>query len=227
VSVSAPPTEPNPVADLPPPNSYAGADQVAAYRSPPYRDYAHLILKVSHNLGAQLALCLMAVHIGSDNCQAGFGVERQFLKRAGVNLKQVALNDGRGGSPDNRITPRAMVQLLSWWISQPDFTAFLDSLPVLGVDGSLAYIARDSSARGKVFAKTGTAGGGDSLNNRLVVAGKALAGYLEARHGQLRPFAVVVNGGSLAPDPANILGAAADLGQIAAAMQQAASAPSP
>src|SRR5262249_10499767 len=40
------------------PDSYAGAAPVAAYVSPPYADYAKLILKVSHNLGANLGMCL-------------------------------------------------------------------------------------------------------------------------------------------------------------------------
>jgi serine-type D-Ala-D-Ala carboxypeptidase/endopeptidase (penicillin-binding protein 4) len=221
VSVSAASTGPNPAAKLPAPNSYAAADRIAAYRSPPYSQYARLILKVSHNLGAQVSLCLLAVHIGSNDCQAGFGVERLFFKRIGISLDEVALSDGRGGSPSDRTTPRAIGQLLRWWMSQRDFAAFRQSLPSLGVDGSLARSERDSPARGKVFAKTGTAAGPDNLNHRLGMASKALAGYLAGRHGRMRPFVIVVNGAFFPPNADSLFAATDDLARIAALMQQA------
>jgi D-alanyl-D-alanine carboxypeptidase/D-alanyl-D-alanine-endopeptidase (penicillin-binding protein 4) len=227
VSVSAASTGPNPAAKLPAPNSYAEADRVAAYRSPPYRQYARLILKVSHNLGAQVSLCLLAVHIGSNDCQAGFGVERRFFKRIGISLNEIALSDGRGGSPNDRATPRAIMQLLRWWMSRRDFTAFRRSLPTLGVDGSLARSERRSPARGKVFAKTGTAAGPDNLNNRLVIASKALAGYLTGRHGRIRPFVTVVNGGFFPLNATSLFAATDDLARVAALMQQAALSRSP
>jgi D-alanyl-D-alanine carboxypeptidase/D-alanyl-D-alanine-endopeptidase (penicillin-binding protein 4) len=223
VSVSAASTVPNPAAKLPPRNSYTDADRVAAYRSPPYRQYARLILKVSHNLGAQVSLCQLAVHIGSNDCQAGFAVERPFLKRAGVSLNEVALSDGRGGSPSDRTTPRAVMQLLRWWMSRRDFNTFRRSLPILGIEGSLARSQRHSPSRGEVFAKTGTAAGVDNLNNRLVIASKALAGYLYGRHGRLRPFVIVVNGGFFPMNASSLFEATDDLARIAAVMQQAAS----
>ncbi len=122
----------------------------------------------------------MAVSARSQNCEAGFAVEQRFLRRTGVDLIQVGLADGRGGAPSDRFTPTAVVRLLTWWLRRPDFTTFRRSLPLLGVDGSLAGIATRSPARGEVFAKTGTATGGDSLNQRLVLEAKALAGYVQA-----------------------------------------------
>lgn len=54
VSVSASPTGPNPASDLPEKGSYKADAEVAAYESPPFSEYAKLILKVSHNYGANL-----------------------------------------------------------------------------------------------------------------------------------------------------------------------------
>jgi D-alanyl-D-alanine carboxypeptidase/D-alanyl-D-alanine-endopeptidase (penicillin-binding protein 4) len=65
VSVSAGPTGDNPVAKLPASHTYQGDPLLAAFVSPPFREYAKLILKVSHNLGANLDVCLMAAKAGS------------------------------------------------------------------------------------------------------------------------------------------------------------------
>jgi serine-type D-Ala-D-Ala carboxypeptidase/endopeptidase (penicillin-binding protein 4) len=51
VQVDAPATGTNPAGLLPATRSYPSSSCVAAYVSPPYRDYARLILKVSHNRG--------------------------------------------------------------------------------------------------------------------------------------------------------------------------------
>ena len=47
---------------------------------------------------------------------------------------------------------------------------------------------------GKVFAKTGTLGSGDLLNQRLRVETKALGGYIEAKSGRKLAIAIIVLG---------------------------------
>jgi serine-type D-Ala-D-Ala carboxypeptidase/endopeptidase (penicillin-binding protein 4) len=219
VSVSAPTTGANPAQELPASRSYPSSVRVAAYVSPPYREYAKLILKVSHNLGAQLSLCLLAVHMHSTNCADGFRVEHGFLRRIGVDISQVSLLDGRGGLQGDLFTPTAIVKLLSWWLHHPGFTTFRRSLPILGVDGSLASDATHTPARGKVFAKTGTTAAGDELNLRLVLVAKALAGYLQAGPNRFLPFAEFVNS-AFYPNIQGILSAGGDLGDIAALLQE-------
>ncbi|MFJ9855714.1 D-alanyl-D-alanine carboxypeptidase [Streptomyces sp. NPDC101150] len=156
---------------------------VARYTSPSYAKYAELILKVSHNLGANLGNCLMATHSGSSQCADGFPVLAKFLDGAKVDRKAAQLADGRGGNPVDRATPRALAEILMYWQRTPDAERFRRSLPILGVDGTLAESCRHCPARGKVFAKTGTAAGGDALNDRLAVGAETAAGYLETRKG--------------------------------------------
>ncbi|MFJ6760701.1 D-alanyl-D-alanine carboxypeptidase/D-alanyl-D-alanine-endopeptidase [Streptomyces sp. NPDC091273] len=225
VRVTADPAGPNPVARLP--RDYAGRPRVAAYTSPPYAQYAKLILKVSHNLGANLGICLMAVTTGSHQCEDGFPVLADFLDRAGVDRKQAQLMDGRGGNPADRATPRALVQMLAYWQRTPDARLFREALPILGVDGLLADNCRSCPARGKVFAKTGAAVGGDALNDRLAVGAITIAGYLDKGGGRYDTFYAGVTGASTpTTDPAGVLTIANDLAMIAAYLQES-SAPSP
>ncbi|MER5871149.1 D-alanyl-D-alanine carboxypeptidase [Streptomyces sp. NPDC002044] len=221
VEVTAEPAGPNPAAGLP--ASYGKDDRVAVYTSPPYADYAELILKVSHNLGANLGICLMAVEAGSRQCMDGFPVLARFLDRAGVDREQVELLDGRGGNPVDRATPRAEVQMLTYWTRTPEARRFREALPVLGVDGLLAGNCRDCPARGKVFAKTGAAVGLDALNDRLGAGAITIAGYLDRGDGRFDTFYVGVNGASTpTADPAGVLAIANDLAMISAYLQESA-----
>ncbi|GLV85056.1 D-alanyl-D-alanine carboxypeptidase/D-alanyl-D-alanine-endopeptidase [Streptomyces lavendulae subsp. lavendulae] len=219
VSVSAPPTGPNPAGRLP--RDYRGRPRVAAYTSPPFVQYATLILKVSHNLGANLDMCLLAVTAGSRQCMAGFPVLAGFLDRAGVDREQAELLDGRGGNPADRATPQALVQMLTYWQRTPEAARFREALPVLGVDGLLAENCRDCPARGKVFAKTGAAVGLDALNDRLAVGAITIAGYLDKGGGRYDTFYAGVNGASTpTADPTEVLSIANDLAMIAAYLQE-------
>ncbi|MGK5730243.1 D-alanyl-D-alanine carboxypeptidase/D-alanyl-D-alanine endopeptidase [Streptomyces sp. URMC 124] len=201
-------------------------ERVAAYVSPPYTEYAKVILKVSHNLGANLGICLMAVHAGSHRCDDGFRPLTAFLREAGVDPRQLQLLDGRGGNPVDRIAPTAFPRLLRYWERTPDAARFRRSLPILGVDGSLAGSctrAATCPAHGKVFAKPGTVAGFDAVNDRLAVAGDTLAGYLDAGHGRHHTFFIGVNGAS-APDIEGLLAVMDDINHIAALLQQQAAA---
>jgi D-alanyl-D-alanine carboxypeptidase/D-alanyl-D-alanine-endopeptidase (penicillin-binding protein 4) len=222
VQVDAPAVAPDPRRELPPSIDYPAHSRVAAYRSPPYADYAKLIMKVSHNLGANLGVCLLAVRAGQMDCDSGFPAMRAFLRQAGVPLDQMALADGRGGDPVDRASPFAVTQILRYWLGRPDFERFRATLPVLGEDGSLVDVAQESPARGNVFAKTGTLVGGDALNERLVVQTKALGGYYRDAHGDWRTFNVVVNNAGGGDDIEPVLQANEDVGQIAARLWQAA-----
>jgi serine-type D-Ala-D-Ala carboxypeptidase/endopeptidase (penicillin-binding protein 4) len=222
VTVDASPVGDNPTELLPVTMTYPASARVAAFVSPPNRENAKLILKVSLNVGANLDVCLLAVRAGSSDCNDGFAPMKSFLQSAGVDTTQVALADGRGGDPTDRASPTAVIQLLDYWAAQPDFEAFRRTLPILGVDGSLAAVATDTPAKGNVFAKTGTAGAFDALNELLVVQAKALAGYIATPGGGFRAFDLVVNDAGGSPDFQIFLDVNKDLGQIAALLWQEA-----
>ncbi len=217
VTVGAPATGPNPEALLPDASSYADDARLAVLESPPFEDYLTLVMKVSLNLGANLAICLMAVQSGSTDCDDGFAVMNDFLKKAGVDPKDVAFTTGQGGKRSDLVTPQATVDLVRYWEGTDDFDVFKDSLPVLGVDGSLTGVAADTPAKGKVFAKTGTLVDADLVNQRLLLGAKALGGYMRA-NGRWYVFGLYVNNGT-ANGISDILEINEDLGQITAALR--------
>jgi serine-type D-Ala-D-Ala carboxypeptidase/endopeptidase (penicillin-binding protein 4) len=221
VSVGASPTGKNPSSKLPKKGSYSSKDEVAAYVSPPYSEYAKLILKVSHNYGANLDLCLIAVKAGSTDCNDAFPIMKKFFEKAGVDTDQVAFADGRGGNPTDRFTPEGATELLRYWLKQPQAKAFREMLPVMGVDGSLADNCKDCPAKGKVFAKVGTTSLPDYVNVRLV-DNESLGGYMEVKPGRFHVFYLVVNGAS-AKNVEDVLKIYNDVNDISAILQEDAS----
>jgi D-alanyl-D-alanine carboxypeptidase/D-alanyl-D-alanine-endopeptidase (penicillin-binding protein 4) len=224
VRVTARPTGPNPVSVVP--RNYRGTQRVAAYVSPVFSQYTKLILKVSHNLGANLAICLMAVSAHSHQCIDGFPVLKDFLEQAGVDPTQVQLLDGRGGNPVDRVTPRAENEILRYWERTPDATLFRQAQPILGVDGDLSFVCTGNPGcpgKGKVWAKPGTVTGLDAVNNRLAVGGQTLGGYLAAGHGRYATVYLAVNG-AWAPDIQGVFDVITDQARILGLLQQQAAA---
>ena len=221
VSVGVSPTGKNPSSKLPKKGSYSSQDEVAAYVSPPYSQYAKLILKVSHNYGANLDLCLMAVNAGSTDCNDAFPVMEKFFHKAGVDTEQVSFADGRGGNPTDRFTPVAATDLLRYWLEQPQAKTFREMLPVMGVDGSLAENCKDCPAKGKVFAKVGTVSLPDYVDGSLL-DNESIGGYMEAKPGHFHVFYLVVNG-ARAKNIQEVLEIFNNVNDISALLQEEAS----
>jgi D-alanyl-D-alanine carboxypeptidase/D-alanyl-D-alanine-endopeptidase (penicillin-binding protein 4) len=172
-----------------------GKRVLASHVSVSMLDDLTLTNKVSDNLHAELTLRLLGKLEGKDGSLAqGTRVVRQFLVDAGVSDGDFFLYDGSGMSMDDRIAPRALTTLLAYAARQPWGAQFKSTLPIAGVDGTLAHRFANSPLKGKVWAKTGT------LNETV-----ALSGYLTAASGKTVAFSLMVNGrrpGSLAESAA-------------------------
>lgn len=171
------------------PLPYSPQTLVAKHVSPPLSEDVYITLKVSDNLHAALMPYMWAVYVAhakSDYTNAGFKQENKFLRGAGLDLSGAAQGDGEGGN--GIFTPDFMVHYLAFVRTQPWYQYLYRGLPILGVDGTLVNIQKKSPARGKVFAKTGTWGSQDYLNNVGVVE-KGLAGYMTTKAGHHVAFA--------------------------------------
>jgi len=161
-----------------------GRRVLASHNSVPIAQDITVTNKVSQNLHAELLLRLLGKIHGSDGSFVqGTRVVRQFLLNAGVDDADFFLYDGSGMSPDDRVAPRAFTQLLAYASRQPWGAAWRDTLPIAGVDGTLAARFKDSPLKGRVQAKTGTM---NEVN--------ALSGYVVANSGKTLAFSIIVNG---------------------------------
>jgi len=165
---------------------------LATHRSVPLVQDIVLTNKVSQNLHAELLLRDLGA---SFNCPpsssaAGAHVIRTFLTtRAGIDSNDFIFFDGSGLSSYDLVTPRAIAKLLSFaahdpktGASQPWFAPWKSSLPIGGVDGTLADRFTTAPLKGHVFAKTGTHS-----------EGNALSGYLDCASGQTVIFSILVD----------------------------------
>jgi serine-type D-Ala-D-Ala carboxypeptidase/endopeptidase (penicillin-binding protein 4) len=203
VRVAASPLGSNNASVLPPRGEVIKLPKVAEYTSPPFSEYARVILKVSHNLHASTLPLLIAAHHGERTLAEGLKREGGILKTVGLEPGTISFGGGAGGARSDLVSPRATVNLLRAMAARPEFAAFDAALPVLGRDGTLAKsVGADSPARGHAHAKTGTYFVENDLDGTTVLTSKALAGYLETASGRSLVFAVFVNNVPLdAPKP--------------------------
>ena len=187
----------NPIAKLPPKDSYSEDDLVTSFVSFPYSDYARLILKVSYNIGADTSLLLWGNTQGVDNMAAALAAERVSLTTVyGIPGDEFFFIDGSGGG-DTTATNPAVTRWLEIMSEQPVFSTFFTALPILGVDGSLGFVTdfeQDptlAGAKGQVHAKTGTFAAGDESG--LVIKGQVFGGYIDAKSGRRLVYELVVN----------------------------------
>jgi serine-type D-Ala-D-Ala carboxypeptidase/endopeptidase (penicillin-binding protein 4) len=106
-----------------------------------------------------------------------------MTKKVGAAPNAVFAADGSGLSVLDKITPRALVQLLSYANSAPWKDAFHTSLPIAGQSELLRHRMRATPAQGNLHAKTGT-------TNSVI----SLGGYVTAKNGEMLAFAFIYNG---------------------------------
>jgi len=218
VGVTATATGPNPEAKLPASDSYTEDDRVALLTSPPFAENIKLILKVSMNQHADMLIFLLALKHGEQSFDAGLARIAPFLQNLGVEPGLVSLSDGRGNDYTDRFSPQTVSHLLELMAQQPDFQAYFDGLPILGVDGSeIDTVTPTSPVKGKAFAKSGTTIAGDIMNQRALTMVRALAGYLTAQSGRELIFTIYVSDVPIA-DTLDVLTIISEQGEIAEAI---------
>jgi D-alanyl-D-alanine carboxypeptidase/D-alanyl-D-alanine-endopeptidase (penicillin-binding protein 4) len=160
--------------------------EIASIQSPPFSVIASHTLKPSQNLYTEIILRtlgkLNSVGPSQTNEEAGLIVVRNFLRQAGANESDLALNDGSGLSRNDMITANATVQLLTFMSKHRYFAQFRDALPIAGVDGTLRTRMRGTPAENNLRAKKG------SLSS---VA--SLSGYVTTAAGEHLVFSMMLN----------------------------------
>lgn len=160
---------------------------VTSLPSPPLARLVSVMNRESINFFAELLFRSAArgtdrKTIGSAET-AGQALNDYLVHQVGAAPNAVSASDGSGLSVLDRVTPRALVQLLSHAHRAPWGSAFHASLPVAGESELLRNRMRATPAQGNLHAKTGT-------TNDVI----GLAGYVTAENGEILAFAFLYNG---------------------------------
>lgn len=160
-----------------------GAAELASHASRPLSEIVALLNKPSDNLVAEMLLKELGFKVrGAGDAYAGSDVVEAWLREIGVRTTGLRINDGSGLSRMDLVTARAVSDLLAHAEKQPWGPAFLASLPVGGVDGTLRNRFKGTPAEKNLKAKTGSL-------SRV----SALGGYVTSAGGERFIFSVLIN----------------------------------
>jgi D-alanyl-D-alanine carboxypeptidase/D-alanyl-D-alanine-endopeptidase (penicillin-binding protein 4) len=139
--------------------------------------------KVSQNLHAELMLreaARVARHFGTR--ESGIDELLAWLLEIGVEKDDVRFEDGSGLARNTLVTPRAVTRLLAYMWQSPHRDAWVDLMPIGGVDGTLQRRFQGAAEASAIRAKTG------SLSRAL-----ALSGYAESKTLGPLAFSLIIN----------------------------------
>jgi D-alanyl-D-alanine carboxypeptidase/D-alanyl-D-alanine-endopeptidase (penicillin-binding protein 4) len=171
------------VADHNPVKTMEARHVLAEHVSVPLAESVKLINKVSQNLHTEMLLrAATRESAPAQTLRDSLRAAQEFRDSIGIGAEDAVIFDGSGLSRRNLVTPRAVVTLLRWAAQQPWAALYADSLPIAGQDGTLGERMKDTSAVGRIQAKTGTLG---NVN--------ALGGYAETVHGAKLIFSMFGN----------------------------------
>lgn len=161
--------------------------RLIATHETPLSDVLWRINKNSQNLFAEALAKLLGRQFEADNgrnapgsWEAGSSAVHAFLRNRGIDDSAIVVADGSGLSRDNRVTARALTDLLLVMHRHPHAAEFRRSLSVAGRDGTLGKRMKD--IEGRVQAKTGYIGGV-----------RALSGYAQSQSGRTLIFSILFN----------------------------------
>lgn len=163
----------------------ANAQRITGFPSPPLARLIAVMNRESVNHYAELLFRDVAHSAsGVGSAENGNTLLRRFAHdKLGIDSNEVYAADGSGLSVLDRVSPRAMVHLLSYAHNAAWGPSFHASLPVAGESELLRHRMRATPAQGNLHAKTGT-------TNTVI----SLAGYVTALDGEVLAFSFIYNG---------------------------------
>ncbi len=157
---------------------------IARTESPPLRDIATVLMKVSQNLYAETLLkAIGASQNGLGTTEGGRNTVRRTLSDWGVPVDSYIMVDGSGLSRYNYVTAATLTDVLRHMYQDPRHRdAFLATLAIAGKDGTIGTRLRGTRAEGNALAKTG------SISNV-----RSLSGFVRTRDGEMLVFSILAN----------------------------------
>jgi D-alanyl-D-alanine carboxypeptidase/D-alanyl-D-alanine-endopeptidase (penicillin-binding protein 4) len=157
---------------------------IVSTESPPLRDIATVLMKVSQNLYAEtLVKAIGAANGGLGTTSGGLRAIRSTLTSWKVPEDAYVIADGSGLSRYNYLTAGTIADVLQHMYGSPQQRdPFLASLPIAGKDGTVATRMRRTRAEGNALVKTGS-----------IANVRSLSGYVRTRDGEMLVFSILAN----------------------------------
>ncbi|WP_170285823.1 D-alanyl-D-alanine carboxypeptidase/D-alanyl-D-alanine endopeptidase [Propionivibrio limicola] len=154
---------------------------VAEQASPPLADVVREINKFSNNVMArQVFLSLAQARPAS--AEAARVRVLGWLAEKGVEVPELVLDNGAGLSRSERISAEGLSRLLLAAWRSPVMPEFMSSLPLAGIDGTLAKRLGNGAASGRAHLKTG-----------YLAGVRAIAGYVLDASGKRWGVVFLIN----------------------------------
>jgi D-alanyl-D-alanine carboxypeptidase/D-alanyl-D-alanine-endopeptidase (penicillin-binding protein 4) len=162
---------------------------LADHTSPPLTEAIKVVNKDSKNLHAEMLLrTLGRVRNNQGSLEAGLAALNSFAtQQVGILPGETYFSDGSGLSRGDLMAPQAAVKLLLYMTTSPNYQAFYNSLPISGLDGTLAHRLLSDDVKGRIHAKTGSV---EHVNT--------LSGYMDLPSGKRLVFSTMLNNHPLA-----------------------------
>ena len=110
------------------------------------------------------------------------GLLRDYWRRRGVTIQNAIIKDGCGLAPQDAVSAKTFVQLLTIMSRSANKDAWMASLPVSGQTGTLKSLCPGTALEGRIHAKSGT-----------IAGTKNFAGYIDMPNGDTWVFAILIN----------------------------------
>lgn len=138
--------------------------------------------KMSDNLSAELSLRVAAsqtFNVSEVSSKQSLQLIDSLIVRAGMHPANYRIVDASGVSHYNLISAELTLALLRFmYLSNPvTFEQFRKTLPIGGLDGTLAKRMKEMEIRGNVFAKTGTLSGVSTLSGYIETKSRKILGF--------------------------------------------------
>ena len=152
--------------------------------SPPLREIAIVLMKVSQNLYAETFVKALGASAGEvGTTAAGRRLMRKTLTAWGIPEDAYVISDGSGLSRSNYVSAEMITAILARMYRDPRHRdEFAATLPIAGKDGTIASRMRRTLAEGNATAKTGS-----------IANVRSLSGYVRTKDGETLVFSIIAN----------------------------------
>lgn len=161
-------------------NSYTMGEEIFTLLSPALSDIIRETNVNSNNLYAEHLIRTLGRTQNKDKyadaLTLGTSFVSKFWKQKGISVDGFTMLDGSGLAPNNAATPQMMCDILTYMYQKSKYnTAFYNSLPKAGSEGTVKNVLKDSKYQNKIRMKSGSISGVQCYTGYLIDGSKNYA----------------------------------------------------